>query len=246
MATASLATGMASNAGAVVQPEIRYPTIGLDGRTGPAWIDVTVSSETTGDNFGNASGNAVARRPEMRLTLTGTGRNGSSVRFARVTIPSPVGHARRVRLHISRRQRAAFTHSRRVVATAAAHWDSPSDPDTRANAVSIDTAVVFGSSARNEVSGHAVRGCSGIIIGRGRVNARGCDLRGADLAGADLGAADFRGAHLDGARLDGANLSRANLSGANLTGAILTGANFTGANWNNTTCPNGTVTNTGC
>ena len=64
MATASLATGMAANAGAVAQRDIRYPVIGIDGAGGnggnggnggagaPAWIDVTVSSETTGVDEG--------------------------------------------------------------------------------------------------------------------------------------------------------------------------------------------------
>ena len=41
--------------------------------------------------------------------------------------------------------------------------------------------------------------------------------------------------------MDGANLTDVNLTGADLTGAYLTGVT-----WSNTTCPDGTVTNTGC
>ena len=53
--------------------------------------------------------------------------------------------------------------------------------------------------------------------------------------------ANLRRANLYRANLTNANLFRANLGGANLTGAILSGAQ-----WANTTCPNGTVTSTGC
>ncbi|MGY9080230.1 MAG: pentapeptide repeat-containing protein [Candidatus Nanopelagicales bacterium] len=35
------------------------------------------------------------------------------------------------------------------------------------------------------------------------------------------------------------------LTGANLRGANLTGANLTAVKWSNTTCPDGTVTDTG-
>jgi uncharacterized protein YjbI with pentapeptide repeats len=89
--------------------------------------------------------------------------------------------------------------------------------------------------------------------------------------GADLSYADFSNANLTNAILDGANLRGADLAGtllvyadlsfANLTRANLSGANLTNANfidaffgsailsnavWNNTTCPDGTVTSTGC
>ena len=67
-------------------------------------------------------------------------------------------------------------------------------------------------------------------------NCQGANLYRANLTNANL----FR-AFLTSANLTNANLFRANLGGANLTGAILSGAQ-----WANTTCPNGTVTSTGC
>ena len=53
-------------------------------------------------------------------------------------------------------------------------------------------------------------------------------------------------ANLFGAKLRNADLTNADLSGANLTNAVLIGANLTGVTWSYTTCPDGTVTNTGC
>jgi uncharacterized protein YjbI with pentapeptide repeats len=72
------------------------------------------------------------------------------------------------------------------------------------------------------------------------------NLRMADLFYADLSHANLTGAYLSYANLSYANLSYANLYWANLTGADLTGADLTGAYWSNTSCPDGTVTNTGC
>jgi uncharacterized protein YjbI with pentapeptide repeats len=46
--------------------------------------------------------------------------------------------------------------------------------------------------------------------------------------------------------LRGANLSGANLTDAYMYQVNLTDANLTGMTWSNTTCPDGTVTNTGC
>ena len=46
--------------------------------------------------------------------------------------------------------------------------------------------------------------------------------------------------------LRGANLKRANLTGTDFTGAHFDPDTVEGAKWSNTTCPNGTVTNTGC
>jgi uncharacterized protein YjbI with pentapeptide repeats len=94
---------------------------------------------------------------------------------------------------------------------------------------------------------------------------------GADLTYAYLGGADFTDAYLSYAYLIHANLTNANLTNAYLTGANLYDANLTGANltnanlvyanlfradlgaagldgvtWESTTCPDGTVTNTGC
>ena len=97
-------------------------------------------------------------------------------------------------------------------------------------------------------------------------------LGGAQLEGANLSGANLSGANLYGAQFFQANLFCANLSGAyafqasfiaanasrvNFTNADLTGAEFsnglpstlwtaTGAIWSNTTCPDGTVTSTGC
>ena len=76
-------------------------------------------------------------------------------------------------------------------------------------------------------------------------------LTDAILRDANLHLANLTGAYLTKANLNGASLTFANLTGASLISADLSGANLTGATfsrntWNNTTCPNGTVTNTGC
>lgn len=104
------------------------------------------------------------------------------------------------------------------------------------------------------------------------INLGGGLLGGAWLVGANLSGANLSGANLDGAQFYMANLFCANLTGAyayqasfiqanvsrvNFTNADLTGAEesnglpgtlwtTTGAIWSNTTCPDGTVTNTGC
>jgi len=80
---------------------------------------------------------------------------------------------------------------------------------------------------------------------------QGADLSGASLANADLSYANLSSANLYFADLMDANLSYATLASANFTMAYLFGANLTGANltsalFESTTCPNGTVTNTGC
>ncbi len=95
----------------------------------------------------------------------------------------------------------------------------------------------------------------------GYTNLAGADLQGADLVYASLYEANLTGANLAGASLNyvtanyatmtDATLTDAympfvNLTGANLTGATLTGANLSAVTWSNTTCPDGTVTNTGC
>lgn len=112
---------------------------------------------------------------------------------------------------------------------------------------------------------------AGLSAPRGNGAPCGQQCQGADLSGANLLGANLSGANLSGANLTGANLTSANmkntvLTSANLTGATLTSAqlgmsnlsetNFTGAigspgpvsnaTWYETTCPNGTVTNTGC
>ena len=105
---------------------------------------------------------------------------------------------------------------------------------------------------------------------------RGAKLRHAEFRGANLKGARFhapptarkqasqtpscapscQGADLTGANLTSAGLTKANLSGANLTSAFLGNADLNlanlrnallaGAIWMYTTCPNGTVTSTGC
>jgi uncharacterized protein YjbI with pentapeptide repeats len=62
--------------------------------------------------------------------------------------------------------------------------------------------------------------------------------------------ADLKGANLKGANLTNTNLTNTNLTNTNLKNVDLatnlTGANLTGVTWSNTTCPGGSVTNTGC
>jgi len=95
----------------------------------------------------------------------------------------------------------------------------------------------------------------------GYTDLQGADLQGADLVYASLYEANLTDANLTDASLNyvtanyatltDANLTDAympfvNLTSANLTGATLTGANLAAVTWSNTTCPDGTVTNTGC
>ena len=92
-------------------------------------------------------------------------------------------------------------------------------------------------------------------------NCSGADLRSANFTGANLSYANLSYSDLEAATLNSANLTsanliyanlswayltNANLNWANLFSANLTSANLTGAAWNNTTCPDGTVTYTGC
>jgi len=82
-------------------------------------------------------------------------------------------------------------------------------------------------------------------------NCQGADLQGANLTGADLSGAHLNFANLSGSDLTDANLINAQLlyaivTNANLDNANLTNANLTGALWYNATCPDGTITNTGC
>jgi len=83
----------------------------------------------------------------------------------------------------------------------------------------------------------------------------GANLTGANAAGADFSYAlmggpipasrqvggDYNSACASVSVTAGANLTNADLTGANLGGALVVGVTWTGA-----TCPNGTVTNTGC
>ena len=82
-------------------------------------------------------------------------------------------------------------------------------------------------------------------------NLSDANLTGAYLDYAILSYANLTNAGLAYAQLTGANLTSANLTGAtlifaNLASATLADANLTGVLWSNTTCPNGTVTSTGC
>ena len=72
------------------------------------------------------------------------------------------------------------------------------------------------------------------------------NLTNANLKGANLTAADLTEASMDQADMTGATLTGAYLTGAYLIGVELSGANTVGVTWLNTTCPDGTVTSTGC
>jgi len=234
LATASIATGgmmFTTGAGSAAGPHIEVldASVGCNavtgacgnGGAGGAWVDVAVAP---GSPTGLMASHAAGVHHDLRITLTGTGRNGRALRFTRVTLPHTTSGVRHLRLHVPHDAQAAFSHAHRIVATAVDHWDSPADPDANANIVGIDTADVVGSRPRRAPSGRTSRDCSGILLAGGPLNASGCDLAGADLAGADLGHADLRGAQLDGARLDGTNLSHVRLAGASLVGASMKGA----------------------
>ena len=83
-------------------------------------------------------------------------------------------------------------------------------------------------------------------------NLRGANLWGADLYQANLFCADLSGAYAYEALFIETNVSRVNFTNADLTGAETSNGlpatlwTSTGAIWSNTTCPDGTVTNTGC
>lgn len=210
--------GAGSNGGKV--PSINSGN-GGNGGAGGAWVDVAVSPGTLN---GRITSNATGAHYGLRVTLAGTGRGGQAVRFARVTIPRPKNGTRVLRLHVPRAAHASFVRARRVTATLAVHWDSPSDADANANVVGVDTATVFDRRAQREIAARAARDCPGVIFDGRTGTGRRCDLAGVDLAGADLGRADLRGAHLDGAHLDGANLSKVRLAGASLIGTTMKGA----------------------
>ena len=79
----------------------------------------------------------------------------------------------------------------------------------------------------------------------------GANLTYANLTGSDLAfgravGANFTHANLTYADLTYTNLTNANFSNAIFTGAALIDATLTGTTWYQTTCPDGTVTNTGC
>jgi len=79
----------------------------------------------------------------------------------------------------------------------------------------------------------------------------GADLSGADLTNANFSLAEiddtkFTGANLTGATFITTNLNHVNFSNANLTGANLAVGSSVQVTWSNTTCPDGTVTSSGC
>ena len=76
------------------------------------------------------------------------------------------------------------------------------------------------------------------------------NLRDARFTAADLRGADFRGADLSGAILQGTTLQNVRViysvdTVANAA-AFSTLVKLAGAQWGNTTCPDGTLTDTGC
>ena len=116
-------------------------------------------------------------------------------------------------------------------------------------------APVHGKKAkRGNQTPSCAPNCAGAdLIGANLQAARlqGANLRAADLTGANLYTANLIGANLYTANLTAASLFHANLFHANLIGANLRAADLYKANlanviWGNTTCPDGTVTNTGC
>ena len=110
--------------------------------------------------------------------------------------------------------------------------------------------------ARLDVVKRAGKGANGAPGPSCYPNCQRADLSNANLTGADVAAADLTNANLTRANLSDAMLYFADLTSANLTdadlsyaillGADLTNANLTGTTWSNTTCPDGTVTSTGC
>jgi len=124
----------------------------------------------------------------------------------------------------------------------------------------LDVVKRVGKGANGAPGPSCYPNCQGADLTRAQLGF--ADLPGGDLTGADLSYADLSNANLTNANLTGANLTGADLSFANLTRANLTRANFIRPNftstisttaadlstavWNNTTCPNGTVTSTGC
>lgn len=80
----------------------------------------------------------------------------------------------------------------------------------------------------------------------GTVVFSGTNLTGARFNGAQVSSATFFRANLTGASLTGANLRGAAIVGTSLSGASLAGAQLGGVIWDRATCPDGTLTNTGC
>ena len=75
---------------------------------------------------------------------------------------------------------------------------------------------------------------------------RNANMSHANLQGAALVYADLTGADLSYSNLSYADFMGADLTGANLLGSDVSNARFLNAKFSRTTCPNGTVTDTGC
>jgi uncharacterized protein YjbI with pentapeptide repeats len=118
---------------------------------------------------------------------------------------------------------------------------TPSCAPTCAGA-NLSSALLYGANLHNanlngaNLSFAYLRNANLRAAGLIRANLNNANLTGADLTGAGLSRADLSFAYLLNANLTNANLLWANLSNANLSGVT----------WHITTCPNGTVTNTGC
>ncbi len=216
---AVLAAASTASAGLLATPSYLtdnkvYPTV-LD-TDGSSYVDVAVRWAPHLLRRGKAS-------HQMRVTLTGKGRKGAPLRFDAKTIKRGATSYEVVRLRIRGKQRGAYRNARSIVVSSAHHWDSPSDPDTSANAVAVSNANVRGAQRTNAVTGRALRECDVATIFTG-TRAENCDLRGADLTGADLSGVNLSGATLDNARLDGAKLRNTNLAGASMVGTTMRGA----------------------
>ena len=135
-------------------------------------------------------------------------------------------------------------------------------PGAKLTFANLGDASLYGAQlGRATLRGASLERANLNVANLTRANLRGANLRYANLGAASLIGATLRLARLYGASLPGAGLKGADLRGADLrdawlfdadltradlTGANLTGADLRGATWRNTTCPDGTVTNTGC
>lgn len=121
-------------------------------------------------------------------------------------------------------------------------WSGFSDPN--ANIQRIRNMLVRSNVVKGDVASFRFRW-------GGDVSYEFSDLSGADLSGMDLSNRRMIKFNLSGSDLSQADLSHSDLSGAflrhtDLTGANISGTDFTNATFQATTCPDGTVTNSGC
>ena len=118
--------------------------------------------------------------------------------------------------------------------------------DANLSGARFDVAPSNGKRANgmNPPSTACLPACNGAYLARAEL--QGANVTGANFSGAILWQADLGGAEAYGANFSWANLGAAYLAGTDFTNANLNNATFSGAYWNNTTCPNGSVTSTGC